>query len=63
MMSKVPDDNGILIESQADNLFKSGLDTIECKSSQTFNEAKKVRTGNNNHSELVNYVSFADPIT
>ena len=35
----------------------------EFKDLQTFNEAKKVRTGNNNHSELVNYVSFADPIT
>ena len=35
----------------------------EFKDLQTFNEAKKVRTENNNHSELVNYVSFADPIT
>mgnify|MGYP001317416193 CR=1 FL=1 len=35
----------------------------EFKDLQTFNEVKKVRTENNNHSELVNYVSFADPIT
>ena len=30
---------------------------------RVFSETKRKRTGNSNHSELVNYVSFADPIT
>ena len=36
---------------------------VELKDLLTFNETKRKRTGNNNHSELVNYVGFADPIT
>ena len=36
---------------------------LELKDLQTFNETKRKRTDNNNHSELVNYVGFADPIT
>ena len=36
---------------------------LELKDLQTFNETKRKRTVKNNHSELVNYVSFADPIT
>ena len=36
---------------------------LELKDLQIFNETKRKRTENNNHSELVNYVSFADPIT
>ena len=35
----------------------------EFKYLETFNETKKLRTENTNHSELVNYVSFAHPIT
>ena len=36
----------------------------ELKDLQIFSETKRKRTGINNHSELVNYVSlFADPIT
>ena len=36
---------------------------LELKDLQTFNETKRKRTVKNNHSELVNYVGFADPIT
>ena len=36
---------------------------LELKDLQTFNATKRKRTRNNNHSELVNYVSIADPIT
>ena len=35
----------------------------EFKYFETFFETKKLRTENTKHSELVNYVSFADPIT
>ena len=35
----------------------------EFKDLQTFIETKRKRTEKNNHSVLVNYVSFADPIT
>ena len=35
----------------------------ELKDLQIFSETKRKRTGINNHSELVNYVSFAHPIT
>ena len=35
----------------------------EFKDLQTFNKPKRKRTEKDNHSVLVNYVSFADPIT
>ena len=41
----------------------SWKEVAEFKDLQTFNEPKRERTEKNNHSVLVNYVSFADPIT